>query len=348
MQKTLFLITGLGVGGAERFLLKVLPLLDKDKILVVSITGLNQIGKELEKKGIKVVYLNENKSFKISTIFKFRRVIKKFKPKIMFTFLIHSDIFGRIFGRLFGVKRIYCSPRNDYSKITSLWRLDKYTRFLVTKYYPNSYGLSSYMSKLKVKNYDVIENGLDVESLEEESKKGDIRKELKLLKKDFVSVCVARLEKQKNHELLLNAFKKFDGKLLLVGDGSYREELEKKIKEYKLEDKVFILGTRDDVASILRSSDTFILPSFTEGMSNALLEAMALGKNCLVSDIKQNSVLIKNKDMRFKTADELVKKLEKVKQDEKLQKIEKEKNRKIIKEDFDIHVIIGKLKEVLK
>ena len=59
MQKTLFLITGLGVGGAERFLLKVLPLLDKDKILVVSITGLNQIGKELEKKGIKVVYINE-------------------------------------------------------------------------------------------------------------------------------------------------------------------------------------------------------------------------------------------------------------------------------------------------
>src|SRR5262249_25050578 len=66
-------------------------------------------------------------------------------------------------------------------------------------------------------------------------------------------------------------------RLILVGDGSERSALEEQVRRHGLADSVRLVGQRDDVAQWLGIMDVFVLPSLGEGMSNALLEAMAVG-----------------------------------------------------------------------
>ena len=289
MQKTLFLITGLGYGGAERFLLKLLPLLDKSRVVVVSVTGLNDIGAELESEGVRVVYLNSGKSFKFfRSILGLRRVIKEFRPTVMMTFLIHADLFGRFFGRLFGVKKVICNIRNDYSKINNLWKLDRLTRFMVSSYVINSPSLKSYMKRIKVSNYSIISNGIDLDYM-------DSIKPVSLDVSGKKLVTVSRLEKQKDIGTLIKSLKYLDDySLVIVGDGSQKRQLRELSSSLGLSDRVHFLGYREDAVSVMKNCDIFVLPSITEGMSNSLLEAMSIGLPCLVSNIKQNRVLIKD------------------------------------------------------
>src|SRR5690606_11431810 len=110
----------------------------------------------------------------------------------------------------------------------------------------------------------------------------------------------------------------------------YKSNLIKKVKELGIENKIYILGSRNDVAPILKESDVFALPSKTEGMSNALLEAMALGKPCIISNIEQNTALIKNKvnGLVFSNEKELVEVLNDLKSKKTREKYGKE-NKKV-------------------
>lgn len=102
-------------------------------------------------------------------------------------------------------------------------------------------------------------------------------------------VAVGRLCEQKNHRMLIEAFSKIEKdfsekKLLIYGTGSLKKELELLIEEKKLENKIFLMGTTNDVSQILKTAELFILSSDYEGMPNALLEALAVGVPCIATD----------------------------------------------------------------
>ena len=87
---------------------------------------------------------------------------------------------------------------------------------------------------------------------------------------------------------LLDIFQKIadktDAKLLLVGDGRLRADIEKKIQQLHLEDKVILTGVRNDVAELLQAMDVFVFPSIYEGLPVTIIEAQAAGLPCLISD----------------------------------------------------------------
>ena len=102
-------------------------------------------------------------------------------------------------------------------------------------------------------------------------------------------VSVGRLEKQKNQMLLINSFyyvnKKYPEYILdIYGEGSLNKELTLRIKELNLEDNVFLHGYSSDIYRILEDAEFFILSSDYEGMSNALIEAMAIGMPVISTD----------------------------------------------------------------
>jgi glycosyltransferase involved in cell wall biosynthesis len=106
-------------------------------------------------------------------------------------------------------------------------------------------------------------------------------------KKEIVSV--GRLEKQKNFELLVDSFIDIshdfpEYKVVIYGEGSRRESLEKRVKELDLQDRIIFPGNVTDVASRIQKSSVFVLSSDFEGMPNALMEAMALGLPCIATD----------------------------------------------------------------
>lgn len=101
--------------------------------------------------------------------------------------------------------------------------------------------------------------------------------------------AVGRLEQQKNHRLLLQAFagfcKKFpEWELHLFGQGSLEDKLRQQAKELGIERQVIFEGFRNDVLECIRSYGMYVLSSDYEGISNSLMEAMALGLACISTD----------------------------------------------------------------
>jgi glycosyltransferase involved in cell wall biosynthesis len=104
------------------------------------------------------------------------------------------------------------------------------------------------------------------------------------------AAIVARLSPEKNHMLLLSAFRRVsdrmpDARLLVVGDGTEREAVAREVSRLGLEPCVHLMGVRRDVQRILAASDLFVLCSDREGLPIAVLEAMAAGRPVLATAV---------------------------------------------------------------
>jgi glycosyltransferase involved in cell wall biosynthesis len=127
----------------------------------------------------------------------------------------------------------------------------------------------------------VIENGIDLELYESgDVDRQHIRKELKVPGKGVMIISVGRLAVEKGHTYLLDAFSKVipthpNVFLVIVGDGPLRSQLDAQAKELVISDRMIFVGLRGDVINLLKSSEMYIQPSLSEGLSLALLEALA-------------------------------------------------------------------------
>lgn len=112
-------------------------------------------------------------------------------------------------------------------------------------------------------------------------------------------VSVTRLEKQKNVQMLIDAFAMFrknhpDYTLTIYGEGEERKSLENKIKEMHLEKNVFLPGRKQNVHDLIVGAEVFAMASNFEGMSNSLIEAMCLGLPCVSTKVSGATDLIVN------------------------------------------------------
>ena len=119
------------------------------------------------------------------------------------------------------------------------------------------------------------------------------RSELKIDSDNKVFLNVARLSIGKGQLDLVRAFKKASINypyivLLLVGEGVLFKDLQNLIVGLELEEKVFLLGYRNDVDLMLHLADFFVFPSYFEGLSGALIEAIMSKTPCIISDIPEN------------------------------------------------------------
>lgn len=106
------------------------------------------------------------------------------------------------------------------------------------------------------------------------------------LEKDIVAT--GRLSKQKNHELLINAYAKIapqiSDRLLIYGSGGLKDALQQQIDKLELTNKVVLMGNTKNVPMAVGSAKLYVMSSDYEGMPNALMEAMALGVPCISTD----------------------------------------------------------------
>lgn len=304
-KRILHLITGLELGGgAENMLFQFLPAMQKDlDNRVCVIKGRGEIGRKLEEQNVPIYYLDLKNIFDFGLIFRYRKVLKDFNPDVQINYLIHADIFGRIFGKLFGVKKIVSYIRNIHRGKRVLLFFDKATLLLADFVLTNSETSKKYyIEKMGVEKSKIgcIPNGIDVSRFENINVDvTEKKKEIGIPENSVIVGTVARLEKQKDIPTLVKAFRIVSEKyenviLLLVGHGSEKDNIKNLVKELEIEEKVFFLEKRTDVLKLLQIMDIFVLPSMNEGMSNALLEAMASKKAIIVSDIEENIELIEN------------------------------------------------------
>ena len=126
----------------------------------------------------------------------------------------------------------------------------------------------------------VIPNGVDLPEVNKEIG-NHLRQVLGINPNQCMFFYAGRLNYEKGPDLLLQAFSKVievtpDAKLVLAGDGPLRTELESLVRQLDIENNVVFLGVRNDVPAMMMGADVFVLSSRSEGMPNAVLEAMAL------------------------------------------------------------------------
>ena len=133
----------------------------------------------------------------------------------------------------------------------------------------------------------IIHNAIDVEKFkfDPEARK-KLRKEIGIKEDDFVIGHIGRFVSQKNHTFLIDVFaevkkERKNAKLVLVGQGPLREEIEEKVKKLGLEKDVFFLGQRDDTNKLYSVFDVFCLPSLYEGLPVVGIEAQTNGVPCI-------------------------------------------------------------------
>lgn len=120
------------------------------------------------------------------------------------------------------------------------------------------------------------------------------RMELNIPLDAFVLISVGELNQNKNNRVVIEALGKLPDKIyyILCGIGSEKERLAARAEKLGLSDRVLFLGYRTDVYELMGMADVFVLPSYREGLSRSLMEAMACGLPCVVSDIRGNTDLI--------------------------------------------------------
>jgi glycosyltransferase involved in cell wall biosynthesis len=135
----------------------------------------------------------------------------------------------------------------------------------------------------------ILKNGIAAEKFTFNPQARDEIRETLGLGDSFEMGAVGLLRKQKNHAFMLRILQSYrelfgDGKLLIVGGGELRGELEGLANELKVRDHVVFAGARRDVPGLLSAMDVFLMPSFYEGLGIALVEAQASGLPCAYSD----------------------------------------------------------------
>ena len=185
---------------------------------------------------------------------------------------------------------------------------------LPNKSIPNYYFSCSKAAGVALFGRKFLENGyvmnnainLDNFSYDEESRVL-MRKKLNIENKIVIG-HVGNFNKGKNHSFLIDVFESYlkinkNSVLVLVGDGELKEEIKKKCKQLKIDDKVLFLGVRKDINAIMNAFDCFVLPSKFEGLGVVLIEAQATGLPCVFSDcvpIESNILKDQNKTISLK------------------------------------------------
>lgn len=140
------------------------------------------------------------------------------------------------------------------------------------------------------RSFTIINNGINAEKYRfNEVKRSEIREQLQIQNSNILVGNVGNFLVAKNHDFLIDVFKelhKLNSKfrLILLGDGNLKEQIEDKVNRLELNDYVYFKGSVNNVSDYLNAIDLIIMPSINEGLPLTLIEEQANGINCVVSD----------------------------------------------------------------
>ena len=304
MIKVVHSVSIMNRAGQETFLMNVYRNIDRTKIqfdFQCSEKGKGDYDDEIRRLGGHLTYLSDNKIkipylsyighiFAQYKFFKFHGGYDVFHIHTYHAFNAWLLIVGAKAG---GIKHIVLHSHNSQGMHP---RLHKLFRPLLNRMHIQRYACSElaaqwmYGSKaLRSGNVKIVKNGIIPEEFAfSEAKRREKRRELNV-ENEIVLGHIGRFGIQKNHSFLIDIFSEFvkivpQTKLLLVGEGELRSNIQEKVNRLGLQDKVSFLGVREDIREILWAMDVFVFPSLYEGLSVVAIEAQAAGVPILAAD----------------------------------------------------------------
>ena len=156
----------------------------------------------------------------------------------------------------------------------------------------------------KITFFQVLNNAINTKQYRfDKEKRVQMRRSLGVSDDEFVIGHVGRFSPVKNHLFLLKVYKEIlkekKSKLLMVGDGQLRKEIEQEIERLGIASNVILTGVRQDVCDLMQAMDVFVLPSLYEGLGIVGVEAQAAGLPCVFSENIPQEVILTNDAKRI-------------------------------------------------
>lgn len=286
----------LGTAGMEKLVLALAKGTNKNNFnsSVCCLTHEASLSQEFPKNNIPVFYCHKKEGFDYKLPFKLAKLFKKEKIDLLHTHDSTANLYALLGAKLAGIKTVINTEHGGI--FFESWRLKWINRFLAKMNFKMicvSEKVKNDLLKMKI-NKDkliVIHNGIDLNEFNITVNRTAKRRDLaSLANNDFVLCSIGRLRKLKNQKMLLDAarqiFQSIAGaKLLIVGDGPMKEELQGYAQKLGIAEKVFFLQKRQDIPEILKVSDCFLHCSDYESFGIVLLEAMMAEVPVIATDV---------------------------------------------------------------
>lgn len=301
-MKILFVITGLGIGGAER---QVCDIADNlvSRGHNVKIAYLMQPALvETKSKAVDLIWLGGEKAFipMLLAFVNLVKLIKKEKPQVVHSHMFHAIFLARLTRIFVSFPRLICTAHNTNvggSFRILIYRLTNALADVFTNVSQDA--VDAFLEKKAVPKGGMfrVQNGIDTDYFQfSEASRSIIRDKYELKNKN-VYITIGSFNEQKDYPNLLDAFDKVIAQhpnchLLIVGDGRLRSSIEVIITDKNLQDNVTLLGIRRDIPELLSASDIYVMSSAWEGLPLVIAEAMAVEKIVVATNCGGTSELI--------------------------------------------------------
>ena len=283
-------------GGAQEHVFSLMSRLDTDRYdaTVVSLSAGSAVRK-LQRAGFPVVVIDEpDDAIAVGALTAY---LADLRPEILHTHMYRADVIGTKAALALanaGHRRQYVVSTVHSSRLRS--GADRETLRNLTPHIDQLIAVSNaIVEKIEAERpglapVELIYNGVDLDRYDHQEPCCTLRDEYGMEAGSQIVGVVARLEPEKGHQTLIDAWPHVlrrvpDAYLLVVGEGSRRDYLEHQAAANKVAHRVVFTGRRDDVPAVTAALDVAVLPSHREAQGLSILEAMALSRPVVASDV---------------------------------------------------------------
>jgi glycosyltransferase involved in cell wall biosynthesis len=309
--KVLFLARQLNIGGAERQLVTLANDLAArgHEIVIATYYPGGALSKKLDPKRVRLISLEKRSRWDLVTLFvKTLKVVREEQPTVLHGWMYTQNVVATL-AKLFNpkIKLIWCVRSSnlesalDWAERLAVWLQAKLSRFADRVVVNSLAGLEQAVADgLPREKMLFIPNGIDTNTFypnDDERKR--VRAEWGIGEGQKVIGNVARFDPIKNHPSFLKAAARIaaqrpDVRFVCAGHGeaSYLEQLKEQTRALGIEDRVLWLQARSDVRGLYNAIDVFCSSSLSEGFPNVIGEAMACGRQCVVTDVGDSALVV--------------------------------------------------------
>lgn len=291
MTRILFLINSLRIGGAERQFVTLVKAIGKQGFIDPTVCCFDSsdsiFADALLSSNISIVTIPRLRKIDGSLLRNLIRYVRGNRIDLIHSFSVLPGLVAVACGRLLGVPVVASTIRDSKDSDPMTYLSIRIQSLLADRFVSNTIaGFKNRFRRMK-KNFRVVYNGVSLDEFRPSAQTVDhVREELNLFRFDTVVAMVASLSINKDYDTFIEAmpsvlFRRPQTGFLIVGDGTERDRLKRKVAQLGVEENVIFTGYTGNVAGILASTDVSVLMTnvrrIEEGMSNSILESLALG-----------------------------------------------------------------------
>jgi glycosyltransferase involved in cell wall biosynthesis len=303
----MYVVDHLKIGGAQTHLVQLLSRLDRQRFqpMVCALKAQGELCRTVEAMGVPVFDGGLGRTLMgwggARVLARLAGLFRRERVDVAHAYLFHPNVLAPIAGRLAGVPAVVASKRSldRYPSRLPRWACRLGNR-LADRVTINADAIGRFVAAEEgcpPAKMVLIPNGVREEALEAPADGRAKRRELGIPAEAPIVGAVSRLAWKKGIAHLVQATPRIlaaapDARVVVAGDGPLRDELRAEAAALGVGDRVLLLGSRDDTIALMAAFDVFVLPSVVEGMSNALIEAMAVGRPVVATDVGGNPEVV--------------------------------------------------------